>query len=257
MRIAKLFFIIISAATLAGNASAELPPLHQAARDNNAAEAKRLIDNGAEVNAKDENGFTPLHRAAGRNAAAVAKLLIDNGADVNAEIGNTGLTPLYLAAGRNAAAVAKLLIEKGADVNAKTTYLGEMPLHRAAEYNAAAVAKLLIDNGAAVNAKDNSDQTPLHIAREENAAAVAELLLAEAKKMPWQRAQWQRAQAAPKGTEAKGKCGETLTKIDEAIREAAGISQEATPIAGLRHDILKLALTQAQSAMSAAKRHCN
>ena len=52
MRIAKLFFIIITAATLAGNASAEETPLHQAARDNNAAEAKRLIDNGADVNAK-------------------------------------------------------------------------------------------------------------------------------------------------------------------------------------------------------------
>ena len=61
MRIAKLFFIIITAATLAGNASAEDTPLHWAAWDNNAAEAKRLIDNGADVNAKNENGWTPLH----------------------------------------------------------------------------------------------------------------------------------------------------------------------------------------------------
>ena len=54
MRIAKLFFIISAAATLAGNASAEETPLHQAALDNNAAEAKRLIDNGADVNAKNK-----------------------------------------------------------------------------------------------------------------------------------------------------------------------------------------------------------
>ena len=33
MRIAKLFFIIITAATLAGNASAELTPLHWAAHN--------------------------------------------------------------------------------------------------------------------------------------------------------------------------------------------------------------------------------
>ena len=126
----------------------------------------------------------------------------------------------------------------------KPTVLAIRLCIEAAWKNAAEVAKLLIDNGAEVNAKSNNGSTPLDVAKRRNAAEVAELLADE-------------AQAAPKGTEAKGKCGETLTKIDEAIREAAGISQEATPIAGLRHDILKLALTQAQSAMSAAKRHCN
>ena len=169
-------------------------------------------------------------------------MLIDAGVEVNAK-DNRGNTPLYHAAVNNAAAVAK--VRAGAEVNAKHNG-GWTPLHGAAAMNAAAIAKLLIANGAEVKAKNNNGDTPLQKARDANAAEVAELLLAD------------RAQAAPKGTEAKGKCGETLTKIDEAIRAANDFlsNEQATALvrraAGAREY-----LAQAQSAMSAAKRHCN
>ena len=152
MQIIKLFFIIITGAALLGGcgggaAAVELMPLSQAAKDNNVAEAKLLIANGADVNAKKEDGWTPLHWAADTNAAEVAKLLIAKGAEVNAK-GNYGLTPLHWAAGNNAAEIAKLLIDNGAEVNAKDNG-GYTPLYRAARHNAAEVAKLLIANGAA------------------------------------------------------------------------------------------------------------
>ena len=75
-------------------------PLHWAALKNEVEEAKRLIDNGADVNAKAENG-PPLHGAAGGNAAEIAKVLIANGAEVNAK-DEDGCTPLALAAMENA-----------------------------------------------------------------------------------------------------------------------------------------------------------
>ena len=161
VRIAKLFFIIITAATLAGNASAEATPLHQAAVDNNAAEAKRLIDNGADVNAKTNGGQTPLYGAALANAAEVAKVLIDNGADVNAK-DKDGYTPLHWAADNNAAEVAKLLIEFGAAVNVKDKD-GWTPLHWAAVNGNGTTAKLLIEFGAAVNPKGNDGITPTEL----------------------------------------------------------------------------------------------
>ena len=136
MQIAKLFFIIITGATLAGNASAEDTDLHSAAWDNNVAEAKQLIDSGAEINAKDEDGYTPLHRAAFKNAAAAVKLLIDSGAEINAK-DNNGATPLSWTAQENAAAVAKVLIDNGAEIQAQDND-GDTPLHWTAQNNAAA-----------------------------------------------------------------------------------------------------------------------
>ena len=59
--------------------------LHAAAAKNAAEEAKTLIANGADVNAKDENGDTPLDLARHENAGtAVADLLI-NAALANGE----------------------------------------------------------------------------------------------------------------------------------------------------------------------------
>ena len=67
-------------------------PLHWAAFKNEVEEVKRLIANGADVNAKAEDGITPLHCAAEENAAEVAKVLIEFGAAVNAK-NNDGYTP--------------------------------------------------------------------------------------------------------------------------------------------------------------------
>ena len=103
-----------------------------------------------------------------------------------------------------------MLIANGAEVNAKNNN-GYTPLHNAAGYSEAAVAKLLIDNGAEVNAKNKFGNTPLDIARKERNSEVAKLLA-------------DRAQAAPKGTEAKGKCGDVVVKLlNKALTKLAEI----------------------------------
>lgn len=55
--------------------------LHSAA---NGAMAELLVGKGADVNAKDEIGWTPLHYAARVCATDVAKVLVNHGADINA-----------------------------------------------------------------------------------------------------------------------------------------------------------------------------
>ena len=90
--------------------------LHRAARENRVDIARALIDRGAEVDARNENGWTPLHWAAWDNSLEVARLLLDRGAEIDArnELGNT---PLYWATWGNSLDVARLLIERGANTD--------------------------------------------------------------------------------------------------------------------------------------------
>ena len=122
-----------------------------------------MIKSGlADVEAKDEVGWTPLHSAALNNAIETAKLLIDAGADVKAK-DDYGQTPLHHASRWNSIETAKLLLERGADVGAKNIW-GQTPLHLATRMNAIETAKLLLDAGADVDAKTDSGWTPLDTA---------------------------------------------------------------------------------------------
>ena len=155
---------------------ADNTPLHAAALANACEAAEVLLKNGADINARDEDGLTPLHYAAVANAYKVAEVLLKNGADVNAKAEDYGGTPLHYAALSNACGVAEVLLQNGTDVNAKADS-GDTPLHAAALSNACGVAEVLLQNGADVNAKAEGGFTPLHRAALENAYEVAEVLL--------------------------------------------------------------------------------
>jgi hypothetical protein len=70
--------------------------LIEVARRGDLGEVRRLLDKGANVNARDVDGWTPLHWAAALGRLDIVKLLVERGADVNAKNGD-GKTPLDLA----------------------------------------------------------------------------------------------------------------------------------------------------------------
>ena len=73
-------------------------PIHAAAADGGSVEiARRLLDAGADVNAKQPGGFTPLHAAAQDGNAELAELLLARGAHPEARLDD----------GRTAAEVAR------------------------------------------------------------------------------------------------------------------------------------------------------
>ena len=78
---------------------------------------------------------------------ALARLLLDNGADVNIR-NNAGATPLHEAARVGLKQMVTLLIEKGAGINAEDKY-GETPLDytRADDPNVKAAAEILRKHG--------------------------------------------------------------------------------------------------------------
>ena len=87
--------------------------LHITALYNHLEVAELLIEYGADVNAKANNGRTPLHFASAKNNNEIARLLISKGADVNAKR-NDGLTPFDEA---NESETAELLRKHRANIS--------------------------------------------------------------------------------------------------------------------------------------------
>jgi len=107
-----------------------------------------LLDNGADINAVSKNKLvaTPLQGSVVMKRLDLGKLLLDRGANVSPR-GEEGTSPLHEAAGSGQIDFAKLLLERGADVNARDDG-GDTPLTIAFESKQPEIAKLLREHGA-------------------------------------------------------------------------------------------------------------
>src|SRR6185436_3379861 len=93
-------------------------PLYLASQQGHAKVIEALIKAGADLKAGTPNGTTPLMVAAASGEVDAVRVLVDNGADVNAKDGVREQTPLMYAAASNRPAVIELLASKGADLKA-------------------------------------------------------------------------------------------------------------------------------------------
>ena len=95
--------------------------LHEAVLDGDIELVKKLIDNGADVNEKDNNLFTPLHYAtqefsSKKECLEIIKILLHAGSNIEARDAN-GNTPLSNAVYwfRGDPSLINFLLENGAD----------------------------------------------------------------------------------------------------------------------------------------------
>ncbi|KAH8125519.1 ankyrin repeat-containing domain protein [Trichoderma asperelloides] len=138
--------------------------------------AELLLIKGADIEAKNNiSGSTPLHRAAWNAQVYMVQLLLNQGANVEAT-DNDGDRPLHFAVQKREADITRLLLHQGANIEAKDSY-GETPLHITASEGDVDLARLLLDQGADVNANNKGYRTPLQLAAESGHVDMARLLL--------------------------------------------------------------------------------
>jgi uncharacterized protein len=213
----------VAAAFAAPAAQAQTPPsaaeiavysgLHAAVVRGSTAEIERLVDDGADVNARDGFGRTPLMVAAYRGDVAVARVLIELGANVNA-LDHQSYDVITIAAVRNDLDMLQLAIASGGNTRAITSPYGGTALIAAAHQGHAeavetllaarapvdhvnnlgwtalleaivlgdggpryqATVAALVKGGADLNLPDREGTTPLSLARARGFAKIAEML---------------------------------------------------------------------------------
>jgi cytohesin len=122
---------------------------HHFVASGNADAVQRALENGANVNARDDKENTALNIAAKCGDIAMAALLLQKGAEVNAG-DSSQMTPLHTAINAESLPMVALLLEHGADVNAETKY-GMTPLRLTSSEKRSAMRELLLAQGARVD----------------------------------------------------------------------------------------------------------
>ncbi|MFG6449108.1 ankyrin repeat domain-containing protein [Roseateles sp. BYS180W] len=147
--------------------------LHRAAKLDRAHDISQLLGAGADVNARDEQGYTPLHQAIREESANAVKALLASAELDVAAITPAGETPLMLAAIKGQLGWCQALVQRGAPVNEP----GWNALHYAASGPSHEVVAWLLKQGATVDARAPNGNTALMMALGYGSISAAELLL--------------------------------------------------------------------------------
>lgn len=123
--------------------------------------AKRLVEQGADVNLKNGDGRAPIHVACEKWSLEMLNLLLDNGADVNLgdKYGDTLLHYVARFGGRPVRALERIL-QHGASVNKKNAF-GITPLLEATQQYRGGVCVCLLKYGADLELTDKYGQSPV------------------------------------------------------------------------------------------------
>jgi len=145
--------------------------LIEASRKGDIVKVKSLLKEGADVNAKDDDGVSSLIFASSHSnntsSLDTVRLLLKEGADVNEKEDDGESSLMYASRSSNSFSsldTVKLLINEGADVNAENDDGWSSLMYASGNSNGTsslATVKLLISEGADVNTKDDNGMTSL------------------------------------------------------------------------------------------------
>ena len=144
-------------------------PLHLAVTGQTQRAAKWLLEHGADVNAKDDQGCQPLHHV---SVVHIADLLLSSGAYLDRD--KNGLSPLHHLCQRDSLDVLNMFIEKGAHLDPS---LHDNLPHFAIRCGSQRTVAALLAGGVFVNGPNPDGDTPLHIATRASRADIVQALL--------------------------------------------------------------------------------
>ena len=116
--------------------------LMRAALDGNTEKVTELIQQGVDINQRDENGRTALMFAVINSHYETTRVLLEHGADVNAK-SNKGGTALMGAASEGDLKMVQALLAGGADVHARLRETNESAETLADRHGHAEISQLL------------------------------------------------------------------------------------------------------------------
>ncbi len=134
-----------------------------------------LLNKGANIEAKRDDGFRPLMIAAINGHIEMVRLLLSRGADVQAEW-DDGSTSLMASILEGHVEMVKLLLDKKSNIEARGND-DTTPLILATHIGHIKVVRLLLGRKANIEAKRDDGFTPLMVAASEGHAEVVRLLL--------------------------------------------------------------------------------
>lgn len=148
--------------------------------------ARILIDAGADIHVSDMNGVTALMQASARGYDAIVQMLIQAGADVHATSNRHEITSLLMASAKGHEEIVKILIHAGADINTKG-FEETNPLMIASENGHEQVVRILIDEGAHLEAQNKFGKTALKLASDKDHDNIVKILKKAGARGDWLR----------------------------------------------------------------------
>jgi cytohesin len=122
---------------------------------------QKLVEKGANVNAKMSDWSSPLFHALDNSRGDIAKFLIEHGASIDVA-DRSGYTPFVVAVLGGDFGIAELLLQRGANVNARVEPWHMTALMHVAGQKSLKAVEFLIAAGANLNLRDDRRQNALH-----------------------------------------------------------------------------------------------
>lgn len=150
--------------------------LKDAVKNGYSESVQTLLEKGAQVDQKDNDGMTPLMYAAEYGRSDIVQLLIQHGAQVNQQ-DKSGCTPVMSATMHGHSDIVKTLLDKGVPVNQENS-IGVTLLATAALFGHIDIVRLLLQRDATnINQQDILGRTALICAAMRGHSTIVQLLL--------------------------------------------------------------------------------